>query len=147
MNQQQPPTTVSDIYYRWLRPEDLRDKPHTVTIKSAQAALYRQRNGDMEWRIVLAFENARKEMILNKTQATAITEATGTGTYHTWPGTRITIAPGTAPNGKATIIITRASAGAPQPPPPSVDTTTGEITDPSDDDEFNKMFPRRGNEL
>jgi len=102
------PETVSELYPRqWLRADDLGGKAHDVTIRRADVETLRQFDGTQAPRAVVTFEGARMRLILNKTQCKALAEVTGSGRFADWAGHRVTLAPGTAPNGKATIIITR----------------------------------------
>ncbi len=99
------PTTVSELYPRlWLKPEDLKGKAVTVTIAKYAIEEFRQPNGETRQALVLAFEKASKRLICNKTQVLAIAAMFGEN-FADWLGRAITLAPGTANNGKPTIVI------------------------------------------
>ena len=56
--------------------------------------------------MVLSFENRKKKMPLNKTQAGKLIEILGTDDYSQWVGAEITLTPALASNRKDTIAIT-----------------------------------------
>ena len=102
------PTRVSQLFpSKWLSAADL---PHPVTATISKAAVreLRQQDGSMEQKLVVTFERASKEWILNKTQATALAEALG-DMYGDWPGARVKLAAGRAQNGKDTIVVVEAT--------------------------------------
>ena len=61
--------------------------------------------GVVSRKIALAFENTNKEMVINKTQARALSAMTGSQETDDWVGLRIALTPSTAPNGQPTLVI------------------------------------------
>lgn len=133
---------------RWLYPEDLGGRAVTVTIEAATVEELRNpRTNKPEAKLVVSFAKATKRLVLNKTQAYAIAAATSSQDTDGWPGKRVTLSAATAPNGKATILITPPAdahhnldagagadaAGAGHNPDP--DTDTGPDTGPDADDD------------
>lgn len=118
------PTRVSQLFpSKWLSAADL-PHPVTATISKAGVRELRQQDGTMAQKLIVTFERATKEWILNKTQATALAEALG-DLYSDWPGARVRLAAGRAQNGKDTIVVVEATklpdrvpkdAGLPAPP-------------------------------
>ncbi len=101
------PTRVSQLFpSKWLSAADL---PHPVmaTISAVKLQELRQQDGSMEQKLVVTFEKATKQWILNKTQATALAEALG-DMYGDWPGARVKLAAARATNGKDTIVVVEA---------------------------------------
>jgi hypothetical protein len=105
--------SIYEIYEYYLEPRDLKDKAHVVNVASARCeTMPNPRTRKPEKKIVVRFENRRKSMILNKTQAGALGEISGTDDYTKWVGTEVVLVAGTATNGKNTIVITdRANSG------------------------------------
>lgn len=104
------PQTVSDTFpSKWIHADDLNDRTHVLTISQAEVALFPSNpanfNSDKVWKPVLSFQKAEKQLILNKTQATAVAEIVGSEVYADWVGRRITLRPAIARNGKPTIAI------------------------------------------
>ncbi len=106
--------SIYDIYEFYLEPRDLKDKAHVVTVQSVrlEKGFPNPRTHKPEQKLIVRFENRRKSMILNKTQAGALGEISGTDDYTKWVGTEVVLVAGTASNGKNTITITdRANSG------------------------------------
>jgi hypothetical protein len=83
------PDTVAALYpSKWLKADDLGGVAKRVTIAA-----------------VLDFERATKRMICNVTQCRALASVLGSDRFADWIGKAVTLAPGTAPNGKPTIEI------------------------------------------
>lgn len=107
------PQTLGQLFPSpWLKADDLHGRIVEVTIIAVTlqefASNPMNQNSDKIWKAVLDFGRS-KNLILNKTQATAVSEIAGTETLTAWRGTRITLRPAIAKNGKATINITTAS--------------------------------------
>ena len=101
------PTRVSQLFpSKWLSAADL-PHPVTATISTVKVESLRQQDGTMEPKLVVAFEKASKQWILNKTQATALAAALG-DMYGDWPGARVKLAASRAQNGKDTIVVVEA---------------------------------------
>ena len=100
------PETVSELYPSpWLCAADLQGRQVRVTIHRVDAEDIRQRDGSTATKAVLTFERAQKRLILSKTQCEALATMTGSEPLPEWVGHSIVLGPGTASNGKATIII------------------------------------------
>ena len=108
MDAKERPATVSELYPSpWLRADDLQGRTVTVTVGRVAIEDIRQRDGETQPRAVLAFAGKRKRLILNKTQCEAMASATGSERFDDWTGATVTLRPGTAPNGKPTVIVER----------------------------------------
>lgn len=94
-----------DYYQFYLKPEDLRGQEHTVKITKAYPKKF-----FTETKLVLEFENKRKAMKLNSTQAEAMMDITGTEHEKQWIGKEITLSDKVMFNGKRTIKITAKAA-------------------------------------
>lgn len=119
MNQKQSnprrPETVDELFpSEWLCADDLRGRPYTLTISHIEFDLFpiHPKTQEKTTKAVVRFERAQKALILNQTQARQIEEIAGSGSFADWPGTRVTLAPGRAPNNKPTIVIGRPPAEA-----------------------------------
>lgn len=100
-------------YEFFLKVEDLRGMEHTVRVKRAYPSkAYNPNTRKQERKIALTFENRRKNMLLNATQAAVMERITGTEHEEKWAGTEITLAPGVAFNNKQTIKILAQPSGA-----------------------------------
>ncbi|MBI5942862.1 MAG: hypothetical protein HY864_00720 [Chloroflexi bacterium] len=106
--------SIYDYDYDFLlKVEDLRGMEHTVKVKRAyQKMAYNPNTRKQERKIALAFENRRKNMLLNATQAAEMERITGTEHEQKWAGVEITIAPAVAFNNKQTIKIMAQPSGA-----------------------------------
>lgn len=83
---------LSDAYpSNFLKADDLRGSPTTVTIESVELEEVGQ-GRDKESKLVIAFHGKGKKLICNKTNATTIAKLYGDDT-DSWIGQRITIAP------------------------------------------------------
>jgi len=95
-----------DVYVFYLEPADLKGQSHTVKIVKARVEPVFDPNVRKGIpRIVLAFENRKKVLPLNKTQVAALIEITGTDDYSLWVGKEVTLSPAPASNRKETIVI------------------------------------------
>ena len=79
-----------------------------------------QRTQTQQKRVILSFANRKKKLILNRTQAAAITAVHG-DELSAWPGRRVILAPGTAHNGQQTVIV----SAVPDAPPEDAAGDTG----------------------
>ena len=99
---------MSELYPSpWLHADDLQGRTVTVTVARVTIEDVRQRDGTTETRAVLSFVGKRKRLICNKTQCEALAESTGSEAFADWGRATVTLRPGTAPNGKPTIVIER----------------------------------------
>lgn len=105
---------VHDIFpSKWISPEDLGSRRFEVTISGAALEdVFNRTTNEKEKRLVLGFTEAKKRLILNKTQAFAIAEIVGSPKTEDWIGKRIALRAGQARNKKATIVV-EAPAAAP----------------------------------
>lgn len=110
---------LGDIYPTWLTPADLDGRPHTLTIRIVRFDKFPARPGayEMEPRAILGFKQTDKEFILNPTQARAVARVADSEMFKNWPGTRIRVSPGTAANGKETIVVSQPTAPSPNQSP------------------------------
>lgn len=98
--------TVSEVYpSEWLHAANLMGRSVSVTIDKAVVEEFRQKDGKMEGRIVVAFRGAQKRLVCNKTQAIAIAAVAGTEEFGKWAGVKVLLSPGRARNGMDTILI------------------------------------------
>ncbi len=118
------PTNLSELYpSEWLNHSDLNGRSFVLTISGVAIRKFKQSLEPDEWRAVLSFEKADKKLICNKTQATAVSEIAQSENFTDWPGTRITLSPGTAKNKKPTIIVRPAPVPRPEPVAPTATNT------------------------
>lgn len=98
----------------WLSTDDLGQRRVEVVIAGAEMVeVHNRRTNEKERRLAIRFERASKRMLLNKTQAFRIAELTGQVDTDNWPGHRIALRVGRAPNGKPTILVDAPSVPAP----------------------------------
>lgn len=96
---------VSQVYASpWLRAEDLQGKTVKVTISTAAVETLPQADGSQAEKIVVSFLGAKRKLILNKTQASALVAIAGDETAD-WPGAMVYLAPQPTNNGKLSIAI------------------------------------------
>jgi hypothetical protein len=106
----QPNDSIYDLFDFYIEPADLRGQSHTVTIESAERReIYNPRARRNEPRLVVRFVGRKKAMCLNKTQAQAIMEISGTDKFKDWKGLTIILTPATQ-SGKDTIAISTAAS-------------------------------------
>lgn len=118
------PQTVSELFpSKWLHAADL-GTGKIVTISAQRIELMKPFRGETkEPKLVLSFKGARKELIVTKSQATALAEITGTEAFGQWAGTKVSLLPERLATGKFTILIKPAPNGQP-PAQPAVMTVT-----------------------
>ena len=78
-----------------------------VVIERVDFEHVRQRDGTHMRKAVVAFSKAHRRLVLNKTQAESIAKIAGSDAFADWPGLAVVLREGTAPNGKATIVVER----------------------------------------
>lgn len=110
-NQQQPPKSIEHIQ-DWQRPylrvEDLNGREFTLTVSAVKMVLTNKyKSNDKVWRPVVNFSKAAKYLTCNFTQARQFSQLAQSATIADWVGLKVTIKPGRANNGKATIMVTR----------------------------------------
>ena len=116
------PDTVSDLFpSKWLCAADLGDRTFDLVISRIEPGMFpiHPRTREKELKAVAYFFKATKGLILNATQCTQIAEIAESERFADWPSTRVTLAPGSAPNGKPTIIIRTAPAPTNKETPPT----------------------------
>lgn len=112
---------ASDLYGSpFLKGTDLQ-KPIKLTVSDLEIGEFTdQKTGAEQKRVIMGFAGAKKRLVLNKTQANALIAAYG-DEMGAWPGKQVILAPGTAPNGQPTVLLSavpeepqeRADAGSP----------------------------------
>ncbi len=116
---------VSQLYPdKWLKAAHLQGRTITVYIqKSTVQELFNTQAKKKEAKFVLYFYKAKLPMVLNKTQAMAMVEVTGEDDSDNWKGHYIALSPSLAPNGEATITVSKPELERPSAPdadsPPS----------------------------
>jgi hypothetical protein len=96
-----------DVYQFYLEPSDLREQSHTVKIQTAmKSEVFDPKLKKKVPRIVLAFENKKKVMVLNKTQCGSLIDIAGTDDFEKWAGIEVIITPAPSRNNRQTIAIT-----------------------------------------
>lgn len=121
------PDTVADLFpSKWLSASDLNGRTFNLVISRIEPGMFpiHPRTRDKELKAVAYFFKATKGLILNATQCTQIAEIAESERFDDWPSTRVTLAPGKAPNGKDTIIIRNAPPPANKETPQAPATTT-----------------------
>jgi len=84
---------VSDAFpSSFLKVDDLKGQPHTLTILRVQAEQLGDPNNP-EFKPVASFENTKKQLVLNKTNFTTIAEVLGESDTDAWAGKQITLIP------------------------------------------------------
>jgi hypothetical protein len=100
------PETIEELFpSKWIKCEDLQGRSITVRIERVDFEDIRQPDGERVQKCILAFERKSKRLILNKTMAAQLGEVCGSHRLADWIGHRVTLAPATAENGRATIAI------------------------------------------
>lgn len=104
----------------WLKVEDLQGRSVPVTIARATVEDVAGDRGS-ERKLIVAFANKTKRLILNKTNAQSIAQIAGDDPDR-WPGATLTLYPATTSFGGRTVPCIRirpvgASAPIPTPPP------------------------------
>lgn len=96
---------ASDIYASpFLKAADLQ-KPVKLVIADLEIGDFTdQRTQAEQKRVIMGFAGAKKRLILNKTQANALIAAYG-DEMGAWPGKSVILAPGMAPNGQQTVLL------------------------------------------
>lgn len=127
--------SIHDLFEIYLKAADLRGRAVPVIIANASVVdVFNPRARKNVPSLAVRFVGKSLTFLVNKTQAVAIANATGTNDYTKWAGHHIVLAPAIAPTGAATIaILPPADAGAPPPPAEpaaQVDAATVEPTTP-----------------
>lgn len=104
-----PPKTVSQLFpSKYLGLSDLDGKSFNLTISRVEMVQVTDSySKEKIWKAGLSFEGAKKIFLINKTQALALVEITGSESFADWIGHCITLSPGRAHNGKPTIVISK----------------------------------------
>lgn len=98
-----------------LKVDDLKGMEHELKIaKVFKHMVYVPEKRAKESRIALRFENRKKFMILNVTQAAALEHIAGTDDETKWVGKTVTLAAGVAFTGQKTIKVLAHPSGAAQ---------------------------------
>lgn len=97
---------VSDVYQSsWLKADDLQGAARRVRIADVTIEEFKQQDGTKEKKLVASFMGKQKKLVLNRTNAAALTTIFGSDDTEEWQSGEILLAPGVAPNGKATINV------------------------------------------
>lgn len=98
----------------WISCDDLGNRKFELVIKSVtiEQVHDRQTNQKVD-KLVVAFQEAKKRFITNKTQAFALARLCGSDETEQWVGKRIALRAGKAHNGKPTIVVEAAAVQAP----------------------------------
>ena len=125
--------TLNDYFpSKYLSAGDLKKRPVVVTIARVESGELTGDNGITQTKPVLAFERASKELILNKTNFTAIADFLGPDTDD-WIGGKIELYPdSTDMRGKRVACVRARKPGsartaAPPPKQPLVDEMSDDI--------------------
>lgn len=89
----------------WLKPEDLQNRTVRVRICDATVKQLPQQDGTKQGKAVLSFVGKAKQLILNRTQHSALVSAVGSDDTEAWIDHEILLSPGSTPQGQATINI------------------------------------------
>lgn len=109
MNDSTKPRTVNDLFpSRFLRADDLQGKVFELAIENVTIEELNGLQGK-HWAAILWLKGAKKGLVLNKTQASAMQRISGTDVIERWQGLRISVRPGYSHNRKPTIIISEPS--------------------------------------
>ncbi len=101
---------VNDLYEFYLEAADLKDQAHVVKIVACTVQeFFVPRANKKEKKLVLRFENRRKSMILNKTQAGELVLISGSSETNDWIGLEVVLTK-TKTNGKDTVKISAHNA-------------------------------------
>jgi len=73
---------------KYIKAEDLGDKPTVLTIKSVSSEMLRT-NGREDCKPIIRFEHAQKGLVLNLTNWDTIVDITGEEDTDRWPGHRV----------------------------------------------------------
>jgi len=87
----------------WLSVADLQGRARRLTISQWSFENVKSREGETVRKVAVAFEGARKRLLLNTTQAKALDA--GLGELERWPGRQVILQPGRTPQGQATIEV------------------------------------------
>jgi hypothetical protein len=89
--QEQPMPSIDDVFSGdSLKAADIQGREPTVTIKTVDLKEFTSKEGKPQKKLVLSFENAKKTLICNKTNAQRISYLHGKD-YTRWPGKQITL--------------------------------------------------------
>ena len=103
------PTTVSELFpSKWLKASDLQGRSFTLTVKRVEMVqVHSPYTGQTEWKAAVIFAEAKKQLLLNVSQARVMAELAGTEVLERWAGLRVALMPGRAKNGKETVLVTK----------------------------------------
>lgn len=95
---------VSAMYDKWLKSEHLRG-PVVARVTMAEIAQFDNKNGKEAKYVIHFYERGLKPMILNKSNAVAMVEITGTDDEQQWCNATVMLTPSKLANGNGTIIL------------------------------------------
>lgn len=95
----------------WISADDLGDRRFELTISAVTIEQVHDRQTNQKVsKMVVAFAEAKKRFIVNKTQAFAIAKYLASDDTEQWTGKKVALRAGKAHNGKPTIIVEKAAA-------------------------------------
>lgn len=98
----------------WISHEDLGAKKFELTIKAVTMEELHDRTTNRKvQKPVVAFGEAKKRFVINKTQGFALAAICGSDETAEWVGKRVLLRAGRAHNGKPTIVVEAPSVPAP----------------------------------
>lgn len=112
------PQTVEEAFPKlWLNAEDLKNAVEVMINAVSPVEVYDRISRKSVNKVAVAFSHndrvLSKRLILNVTQAESFAGICGSGTFRDWPGHMVRLSVAAAPNGKATIAVTRPASPAP----------------------------------
>jgi hypothetical protein len=100
---------------QYLNAQDLRGRPVRVTISRVDVGRFR----DGTSKLILSFEGARKQLVLNKTNLRAVIAVLGTSETEDWVGQRLTLEPKRVDFGGQLVDAVRVASPAEPPARPA----------------------------
>ena len=108
-------TDLPEYQSPWLSAPDLQGRANRRMIREWAIQEVRQRDGATVRKVALAFDGAKKRLLLNSTQAKVLDAAFGE--LESWVGKWVILQPGRTPQGQATIEIMIPPAAPATPAP------------------------------
>ncbi len=91
---------------QWITCEDLGERRFRLAISAVTLETVHDRNTHRKTpKLIVAFEGRKKRLVLNKTQALALSCLCGSYETEQWIGKEVMLRAGLAPNKKPTIVI------------------------------------------
>ena len=98
---------IHDLFpTKWLTPADLKGRSVVVVIDHVSVQdVYNPRTRQLNKKLAVSFRGAKKQMLLNKTQAFAMAAVCQSLNVEEWEGHRVQLNVGVAPNKAETIVV------------------------------------------